>query len=198
MFTDPKAEENLAWLYHTDEQDRGQITPFERWGTTTDQPIRQKNAGSVQSSNAAARAGGFELDSLPAEAPVDIVDLIQKTRVITDREIPFIGRRSSITAPQQFQSPTSLETFVGGIAHHFNNLFMAMQGYTSLVALDTKDDHPHAERLKRIEKLIHSESMLTNDLLGIVFGRGCRISNKRQTQLLKEIIKISEYTGQFR
>jgi signal transduction histidine kinase len=194
MFTDPKADDYLAWLHQTDEQDRGQFTHFEQHrGTSESQRIRQKNSSSTQTSNAAARVGVLELDSLPAEAPVDIVDLIQKTRNITDRELPFIGRRSAITAPQQFQSPTSLEAFVGGIAHHFNNLFMAMQGYVSLVALDTEDNHPHAERLKRIEKLIHSESMLTNDLLGIVFGRGCRISNHRQTRLLKEIIKISDY-----
>lgn len=194
MFTDPKADDYLAWLYQPDEQDRGRLTHFEQQGTSTGQGARQKSAGSGQTTDAAARVErGLELGSLPAEAPVDIVDLIQNARIITDRELPFIGRRFSTTAPQQFQSPTSLETFVGGIAHHFNNLFMAIQGYVSLVALDTADNHPHAERLKRIEKLIHSESMLTNDLLGIVFGRGCRISNHRQTQLLKEILKISDY-----
>jgi|GEM_PF-1641070 len=193
MFIDPKADDYLAWLHRTDKQDRGQFTQFEQRGNSESQRIRQPNASSTQTSNTAARVSVLELDSLPAEAPVDIVDLIQKTRNITECDLPFIGNRSSIDAPQQFQSPTSLETFVEGIAHHFNNLFMAMQGYVSLVVLETEDNHPHAERLKRIEKLIHSESMLTNDLLGIVFGRGCRISNHRQTQLLKEIIKISDY-----
>jgi signal transduction histidine kinase len=53
-------------------------------------------------------------------------------------------------------------------------------------------EHHHQRRLKRIEKLVSAESMLTNDLLGIVIEKGCYIDKKLQTHLLDEIVAIAD------
>ena len=49
------------------------------------------------------------------------------------------------------QKMEAIGTLAGGIAHDFNNLLMAIQGYTSLLLLNLKPDHPHYEKLRKIE-----------------------------------------------
>ncbi|NPU84705.1 MAG: PAS domain S-box protein [Syntrophaceae bacterium] len=70
----------------------------------------------------------------------------------------------------------SLGTLAGGIAHDFNNLLMGIQGYASLMLLDTGESHPHYEKLKAIESQVRSGSDLTRQLLG--FARGGRYEVK--------------------
>jgi PAS domain S-box-containing protein len=63
-------------------------------------------------------------------------------------------------------------TLAGGIAHDFNNLLMGILGYTSLILFDMNTNHPHYEKLKRIEDHVRSGAELTKQLLG--FARGGR------------------------
>ena len=70
---------------------------------------------------------------------------------------------------KQLQHAVKMEaigTLAGGIAHDFNNLMMAMLGNLSLLLMEADPDEVRYERLKKIEKLIHSGSRLTNQLLG--------------------------------
>ncbi len=106
----------------------------------------------------------------------------------------------------QAQKLESLGTLAGGIAHDFNNLLMGIQGYASLLLLETSESHPHHEKLKAIESQVRSGSDLTRQLLG--FARGGRYEVKptdlndllRKTVLLfgrtrKEIRVFENYTG---
>ncbi|MBN1932439.1 MAG: response regulator [Desulfobacterales bacterium] len=57
-------------------------------------------------------------------------------------------------------------TLAGGIAHDFNNLLMAIEGNISLMLYDLDSNHPHYEKLRRIEKSVCSGAKLTSQLLG--------------------------------
>ena len=70
----------------------------------------------------------------------------------------------------QAQKLESLGTLAGGVAHDFNILLMAIQGYASLALLECRPGEPLYERLKSIEKHIQSGADLTRQLLG--FARG--------------------------
>ncbi len=61
-------------------------------------------------------------------------------------------------------------TLAGGIAHDFNNLLMGIQGYTSLLLMESENSHKQREKLRNIEQYVIRGSELTRQLLG--FARG--------------------------
>ena len=128
-------------------------------------------------------------------ATVDIVGLIHNARsqfkfLPSDTLANEVG--DQIFTPYRH---SSLDVFVEGVAHHFNNLFMSIQGYLSLLLADIVPNHPGLTHLLRIEKLVHGESILTNDLLRFLIGRPCRISSQDQDRLLQEICKLASFVG---
>ncbi|OPY02278.1 MAG: Blue-light-activated protein [Syntrophorhabdus sp. PtaB.Bin047] len=68
------------------------------------------------------------------------------------------------------QKMEAIGTLSGGIAHDFNNILMGVQGYISLMTMDTGVGHPHHEWLRNIEELVRNAADLTGQLLG--FARG--------------------------
>ena len=65
--------------------------------------------------------------------------------------------------PDLKKSPSA--AWVDKYAQRFNDVFMAIQGYTSLLARRYDASHLFSQRLQRIEGLVDAESVLTNDLL---------------------------------
>ena len=64
------------------------------------------------------------------------------------------------------QRMEAVGTLAGGIAHDFNNILMGIQGYTSLMRLQTKPEDPNDEYIKGIENAVMNAANLTNQLLG--------------------------------
>jgi PAS domain S-box-containing protein len=78
------------------------------------------------------------------------------------------------------QKMQAVGTLAGGIAHDFNNLLMGIQGYVSLMRLQTDQDDPNIEYLQGIENAVMNAANLTNQLLG--FARKGKYT-LRQTSL---------------
>lgn len=85
--------------------------------------------------------------------------IILSIRDITDRKIL---ERQLVHA----QKMEAIGTLAGGIAHNFNNLLMSIQGYASLMLIETDTGHSHYEMLKKIEKQVTSGSKMAGQLLG--------------------------------
>ena len=82
---------------------------------------------------------------------------VEKNSLYESKRKARIRREKSIAA---------LSTLAGGMAHNFNNLLMGIQANISLIAMEIHSTHPHYQRLKAIENLIHNGAEINSQLLG--------------------------------
>jgi len=64
------------------------------------------------------------------------------------------------------QKLEAIGTLAGGIAHEFNNLFMAITGYATLIQKRVPPGHPNVEKADRIRDLVQTGSQSVQQLLG--------------------------------
>lgn len=119
---------------------------------------------SVHSRTPIHRAGPYSinhrktlLNSFPLPAPTEkwVVILCDVTEIM-ELEAQLISA----------QRMEAVGTLAAGIAHDFNNLLMNVQGNVSLMLWPLSEDHPHYERLRKIEAQVRNGSRLTSQLLG--------------------------------
>lgn len=106
---------------------------------------------------------------------------------IEERKLAEAKRADLEHQLRQAQKLEAVGTLAGGLAHDFNNLLMGIQGYTSLMLLNTNESHNHYEKLKNIEKFVVRGSDLNKQLLG--FARGGKYEVKPTN--INELIKTS-------
>lgn len=75
------------------------------------------------------------------------------------------------------QKLESVGTLAGGVAHEFNNLFMAISGYAALIQRAVEPDDPVHEKAVKIRKLVGDGSESIKQLLG--FARSGKYSPAR-------------------
>ncbi len=64
------------------------------------------------------------------------------------------------------QKLEAISTLAGGIAHEFNNLFMAITGYAALIEKQSEPGHPNAVKAEKIRALVDNGSQSIKQLLG--------------------------------
>jgi CheY-like chemotaxis protein len=66
---------------------------------------------------------------------------------------------------RQVQKMEAVGQLAGGVAHDFNNVLQAIQGYTDLALNRIEDQHPAAEKLREVLKSTERAASLTRQLL---------------------------------
>jgi len=111
---------------------------------------------------------------------------------IEERKLAEAKRVELESQLQHAQKMEAVGTLAGGIAHDFNNLLMGIQGYASLMLLNTDKNHNHYGKLKNIEHYVVRGADLTRQLLG--FARGGKYEIK-PTDMNELITKSSRMFG---
>jgi len=104
---------------------------------------------------------------------------------IEERKLAEAKRADLERQLRQAQKMEAVGTLAGGLAHDFNNLLMGIQGYTSLMLLNTIESHNHYEKLKNIEKFVVRGSDLTKQLLGFARGGKYEVKPTNMNELIK-------------
>jgi two-component system, cell cycle sensor histidine kinase and response regulator CckA len=97
-------------------------------------------------------------------------------RDVTERKEREAENERLVALLNQARRLEAIATLAAGVAHNFNNLLMSIQGFVSLMFMDTSPDQAHYPRLKIIESLIQRGSVLTSQLLG--YARHGRAASK--------------------
>jgi len=105
---------------------------------------------------------------------------------ITERKQAEKQRKKLETQLLHAQRMEAIGTLAGGIAHNFNNLLMGIQGYASLMLLNSDPSNPNYKMLKSIEKLVNSGSKLAKQLLGYARGGKYEVKPIHLNRLVKE------------
>ena len=113
----------------------------------------------------------------------------------TEAELEKKRLEAQLTHAQKMEA---IGTLAGGVAHDFNNLLMGIQGYISLMRLDTDPDKPHDKYLLGIEENVMSAANLTEQLLGFarkgkytprptnlndIVGKSCRMFTRTRKEI---------------
>lgn len=94
----------------------------------------------------------------------------------------------------QAQKIEAMGALAGGIAHHFNNLLMGIQGRVSLMLMDTDPSHLFYEHLKGIEQQVIRGADLTKQLLGFARRGKYEVRLTDLNELIKKTSKMFDRT----
>lgn len=100
----------------------------------------------------------------------ELIGFVQVVQNITEQKKIARERQRLEYELMQAQKMEAIGTLAGGVAHDFNNILMGIQGYVSLLKLDTQTTDQHIDKLRKIESQVQSAAHLTRQLLG--FARG--------------------------
>jgi len=114
---------------------------------------------------------------------------------IEERKLAEAKRADLERQLRQAQKMEAVGTLAGGLAHDFNNLLMGIQGYTSLMLLNTNESHNHYEKLKNIEKFVIRGSDLTKQLLGFARGGKYEVRPTNMNELIKTSSRMFGHTN---
>ena len=91
--------------------------------------------------------------------------LVPEGRDITERKRAEESLRKSEAQLRQAQKMEAVGQLAGGVAHDFNNILQAIQGYTEIALMTVKEDNPLYSNLTEIRKAAVRAANLTRQLL---------------------------------
>ena len=120
----------------------------------------------------------------------EVVQVVEACRDITQRVRTEEALRKKEGELRQSQKLEAVGHLAGGIAHEFNNLLQAMQGYTRFAMEGLPPDEQRYEDLGRVVQATQRATTLTHQLLG--FSRRQLLQRKRLAvnDLANDVVKL--------
>ncbi len=100
------------------------------------------------------------LEQMVEDRTIELHEMNEKLRLQIQERKEIESRLLNV------QKLEAVGTLAGGIAHEFNNLFMAITGNATLIQRRTKEGHPNIEKAEKIRELVDTGSRSIQQLLG--------------------------------
>lgn len=113
-------------------------------------------------------------------------------RDITDRKKAEVEKEKLEAQLMHAHKMEAVGTLAGGVAHDFNNILQAINGYTQLLLLNRSKDDPDYDKLIQLEKAGERASALIQQLLTFsrnVAGERRRIDLNREIASVKKLLE---------
>ncbi|MBS3759706.1 MAG: PAS domain S-box protein, partial [Desulfobacterales bacterium] len=113
-------------------------------------------------------------------------------RDITERKQAENHKAKLEAQLQQAQKMEAIGTLAGGVAHDFNNILQAINGYTQLLLMRKTPDHPDHKKLTQLRNACERAANLVNQLLTFsrkMEGERRHVSLNYEIQLVEKLLK---------
>ena len=95
---------------------------------------------------------------------------------------------------QQAQKMESIGTLAGGIAHDFNNILFSISGYTDILLMDTPEDSPSQDSLKKINTSVLRAKALVKQIIAFSRQDANELILMKVQPVVKEVLKLIRST----
>ena len=109
---------------------------------------------------------------------------------ITDRRAAEESLRKRDEQLRQSQKMEAVGTLAGGVAHEFNNLLQAMQGYTRYAMEDLDAGDQRYQDLEQVLKASERATMLTRQLLSFSRRQTLEFADVQLNQAVQDLMKM--------
>ena len=109
---------------------------------------------------------------------------------ITDRTLAEKALRESETQLRQSQKMEAVGTLAGGVAHEFNNLLQAIQGYTLYAMESLDEDDERRQDLQQVLKASDRAATLTRQLLGFSRREVLNLTDLDPNDQVRDLVKL--------
>ena len=131
------------------------------------------------------RTGIYSTRFINIAGELNIILLIQD---ITDQRRLEKERRKLEQQLHQSQKMDAIGELASGVAHDFNNILTGIQGNASLMKMSYESEHPHYQKLSRIEESVIRGAKLTQQLLGFARGGKYEVKTLSMNDLVRKTV----------
>lgn len=171
--------------------------PFAFWppsqpdGKDSRDKAQEKTKTAIQTGSQSFEWRHCRLDGTVFDSEVGLSTVTIGGEVLVQAIVRDITERKNLEAQLlQAQKMEAIGTLAGGVAHDFNNIIMAMMGYTGLIGAKVQEDYELRSYLRQIQACTSKAANLTRGLLAFSRKQAVELQPQSANTILRDCEKL--------